>query len=428
MRHQSVLGVVGFGLAATALVPATTTATAAPKAAKEEAMVSGRVLAGVTEASATPTESAQVYLWWVPGLESAEVGDELAIETLATATTDSEGRYEINVTPTPALRRAAATNGGWVNFEIGTVNAEMDKTVILGVSRRLINGKWETRPGGPPATTPKTQARTGVDDESAWESAESSSEPTDLMLTEQSADLPSASAPQRSSSRAALGSVAGTTYCTFVTTATPQRPVNVVEFHNASNSNGSWSYGQRADSDIEGGIDYSGDGGWRVSAAKEVSNSTSSTVSRSYTGGDKANNYGTSDFKFVDGYYKPYGSGNTCEGSSIPVNTKVKNPTKWVAGVGSNTGAGSEYIGCDQSPQKDNRSTYPVGSSHVRDEQSAAKIALAVDLGPITVGSKSGYSTNMSMRWESKRGNGMWLCGTNSGVTTAGVIHAQNRP
>lgn len=429
MRYQSVFGVITIGLVAAALAPATTAATAAPPTTKHDRMVTGRVLAGLTAASAAPVESTQVYLWWIPGLDSAQVGDELAIETLATATTDAEGRYAIDVAPTPALRRAAALNGGWVNFDIGTLNAEMDKTVVLGVSRRLVNGKWETRPGGPPATTPKSQARTGIDDESGWESAESSSAPTDMVLTEQSADVPPASGTSKSSRRtSAAAAAAGTAYCSFVVTGTPQRSVNVVEFHNASNSNANWVYGESADSNIEGGIDYSGDGGWGVGAAKEVSNSTSSTVGRSYTGGTKANNYGTSDFDFVDGYYKPYGAGSTCEGSSIPVNTKTKNPTKWVGGVGSNTGTGSEYIGCDQSPQSGNRTNYPVGSVFDRVSSSAAKISLAVDLGPITVGSKSGYSTSMDMHWDSKRGNGIWLCGTNSGVLTAGVIHAQNRP
>jgi hypothetical protein len=33
----------------------------------------------------------------------------------------------------------------------------------------------------------------------------------------------------------------------------------------------------------------------------------------------------------------------------------------------------------------------------------------------------------MDMKWVSKRGKGIWLCGTNYGVTRAGVIHAQNR-
>ena len=108
---------------------------------------------------------------------------------------------------------------------------------------------------------------------------------------------------------------------------------------------------------------------------------------------------------------------------------KVKNPISCQAGVHTNTTIpGAEFIGCRHSPQSDHRTPYPVGSYFVRDEESAAKIGLAVDIGPIKIGAASGYSTYVMSGWNSKRGNGIWLCGTNHGVTTAGVIHAQNRP
>jgi hypothetical protein len=88
---------------------------------------------------------------------------------------------------------------------------------------------------------------------------------------------------------------------------------------------------------------------------------------------------------------------------------------------------GAEYFGCSSSPQKDHRTSYPVGGSFTRDTNSAAKIGNAVDLGPITVGSNTDYSTSMSQSWTSRRGNGIFLCGTNNYPPTAGVIHAENR-
>jgi hypothetical protein len=34
----------------------------------------------------------------------------------------------------------------------------------------------------------------------------------------------------------------------------------------------------------------------------------------------------------------------------------------------------------------------------------------------------------MKLRYDSKRGNGIWQCGRNYYPNTAGVVHAQNRP
>jgi hypothetical protein len=81
------------------------------------------------------------------------------------------------------------------------------------------------------------------------------------------------------------------------------------------------------------------------------------------------NNYGSTDFDSIDGYYKPHGAGSTCEGTSIPVNTKVKNAGKWVAGVGANTAAGSEYLGCDSGTRVSHRTSYPKRAGFSRDSQ-----------------------------------------------------------
>lgn len=89
---------------------------------------------------------------------------------------------------------------------------------------------------------------------------------------------------------------------------------------------------------------------------------------------------------------------------------------------------GAEYIGCDQSPQSGHRTSYPPGSFFDRASSDASRISVGADVGPIFVGAKSGFSTNMALHYDSKRGNGIWLCGTYSGPSTAGVVHAQNKP
>ena len=407
-------------------------AVAAPPATPPNLLVTGRVLSEVTPGVTAATD-ATVYVWWIPGLADAQVGDELPIESLAATPVGPQGWYSISVAPTATMRREAAANGGWLNFNIGTVDRTVGKLEATGISRRLVNGAWVPPHTAVPTTTLTTAAAAtpsgGPEDPYAPASEASV---TDLVLSSTSPGVPqdtsSGGKNRATSAFSNVTAATGIAYCSFIVDARPQRHVDVVEFHNATNSDARWTYGQSADSDIEGGIDYGDDGGWKIGATGHISNSNSAWVSRSNTDGARANNYGTTDFDFIDGHYQPYGSGTTCEGSSIPVNTKVKNPQKWVAGVGSNTGVGSEYIGCDQAPQSDHRTSYPVGSSFTRASSSASRIGVAVDLGPITTGAKSGYSTNMDLHWDSVRGHGIWLCGTNYDVVSAGVIHAQSRP
>ncbi len=383
-----------------------------------------------------PVAGATVKVWWIPGLQHAQPGDELAIETIGTARAATDGSYTVEVAPTAAMARAAADNGGWLNFDVGASAPSLGALDTTGVSRRLVNGVWtapqEVTSGLTAVGSAASSATMTVDDELP-RTPTSRTAKTDLVLTPTAALSGTAR-----SGKAAFGGTAATTdeaettagvaYCSFIVDARPKRTVDVVEFHNASNSNAKWTYGQSADSDIEAGIDYGGDGGWKVGSTRHVSNARSATVYREYNGGDKANNYGTSDFEFIDGHYEPYGNGTTCEGSSIPVNTKVKNPVEWVGGVGSNHTAGSEYVGCDQKPQSDHRTSYPAGSGFTRNDSNASEITAAVDIGPIHVGASSGFSTYLDSHWDSKRGSGIWLCGTNNYPTSAGVIHAQNRP
>jgi hypothetical protein len=436
------LGVTVAAVTTSLLAPAVSPhrgAAAAAATSDPDLLVTGDV---VSQADGTvrPAVGAEVYVWWVPGLEDAQPGDELPIETVATTSTSVDGRYAVTLAPTPAMEAAAATNGGWVNLNVGTVTSletgamSGERIESTGISRRVEGTTWAAAAAPSPVEGAIETFAKALGRPSARVAAQTSERPAPETNQQMEADLVvSKDSPVATTTRVAgqLGRTsalaAGRAYCSFVTTARPQRRVSVVEFHNASNSNASWSYGQSADSDIEAGIDYSGNGGWTVGATRHVSNRTSSTVSRSYAGGDKANNYGRTDFDFVDGYYKPYGNGATCHGTSIPVNTKVRNPVEWVGGVGSSTASGSEFIGCDQSPQSGHRTSYPAGTSFERSDSSAAKIGGAVDIGPISLGATSGYSTQMDMKWVSKRGKGIWLCGTNYGVTRAGVIHAQNR-
>ncbi|XBB68904.1 hypothetical protein ABFU82_06205 [Nocardioides sp. WV_118_6] len=411
--------------------PAATAAPGGPGAPDlADALVVGQVTQATTGAAApVAVAGATVTVWWIPGIESAQPGDELPIEALATDRTAADGSYAIDIVPTPAMKSAAERNGGWLNFDVGVADTTSGKLATAGVTRRLTSAGWQdTAPQDQPALLART---TG-------ERVPVATGPVDLALTPSSPDIsPANAAPAARGTAAARGSSAatlaeapapGSAYCSFIVDGRPQRWVNVVEFHNASKSEASWSYGRTADSNIESGIDYSGDGGWKVGVTRHISNQTSAKVFRSYPAGKAVNHFASTKFEFVDGHYQPYGAGSTCRDTTIPVNTKVKNPVTWYGGVSANTGAGSEFIGCANAPQSNHRAGYGIGSGFTRDENKAAKIGAAVDLGPIKVGAQSGFSSNVSVKWTAKERRGIWLCGTYSAPPTAGVIHAQNRP
>ena len=215
--------------------------------------------------------------------------------------------------------------------------------------------------------------------------------------------------------------------CKWVTDATPTRWDKIIEFHNASNSDASWSYGKTAGSDID--VAYSGQGdGWGVKGSNMVSNSMGSKIGWSTE--NRVNSYARTQMDWRDQHteWQYHSAGDSC--AYLP-GTKVGDRRKtsfgWVGGVDMEASSGSEFLGCSNSPQSDHRTSYPVNSYLVRDENSAAKISGAVDVGPITIGSDTDYSTHMSQRWDAKRGNGIWLCGTNYYPPSAGVIHAENR-
>lgn len=220
--------------------------------------------------------------------------------------------------------------------------------------------------------------------------------------------------------------------CTYKIDARPQRRVSVIELHNATNSNVSWSYGKKADSSIDIGYNLPGQG-WKIGGSYKVSNNAGAEVGGTIK--ERLNAYVRTDFLWADGHYThpTAPNGTWCfYGPANPVyqvGSKRRDATEWVGGAGINkTLPGAEYLGCDTGTRPQHRIGVRVGHYFSRYTENAAKISGAVDLGPLSVGADSGYSSNVGMRWDSKRGNGIWLCGTNYPPPTAGVVHAQNRP
>lgn len=201
--------------------------------------------------------------------------------------------------------------------------------------------------------------------------------------------------------------------CTYVYDYTSVDSTRIISFHNASNSQGHWEYGQTADSDIEIGIQYGGAGTWTVSGTVHLANSEGSKV-----GGTTHNNYDSytrTNFNYQHMHY----TNGACPHSN---NTHRVYAMAWFAGVADD----GKYPGhsCAADP---NRAYYPRGTSYTRNSSRAAKIGFAVGIGPVRLGQTSGHSVWVDMEWNDIRNNGIYLCGSDGRpATTAGVIYASN--
>jgi len=347
-----------------------------------------------------------VVVTWIPGLAEAQVGDSLTVVTVATTTTAADGSYRVEVDPTGRMRAEAAGNDGWVNFDVSVATAD-GRAQGTGFSRRTVPGGWAQR--NPRALSLEAGGGT-TSDQGALDDV----------------DFSFAGVTSGATSTGVAPTATGSTLCSFDVTATPERYVRILNFHNASNANASWTYGETADSDIETAF-KAGGGAWGVRGSSHVGNSDGSSVGHSYT--DKVNHYARTSFQFTEGYYKPFGQGSYCNGDpSIPVMSKRKTATRWVGGVSPKRAPGAYFVGCRSHPQSDYRKSYPAGSFFHKSTTRATRIGAAVDVGPITVGGTSGYSTQVDMKWDITRGRGIWLCGNEDAITgSPGVINAQNR-
>jgi hypothetical protein len=422
-----------LGCVAAAVAIVASPGTSAAGSSQGNVLVEGHVYSTVP-GEGSFADGASVSVTWTSPLAGARVGSASPVAPLGSTTVASDGSYALQVQPSEDMRAAARLNGGWLNFDLAVVDAASGKLVTSTVSRQLTDHGWVT-PHVNRAARRTLRAHLNAQRGMAPRDPGGAEDPVvsparapelDLVVAPTSRDASAAdvqmTAPGRSAGR---GQPQMT--CYWVTDATPARWDSILEFHNASNSDASYAYGKTAGSDIEAAANFGG-GGWGVIGTYSISNSRGSKIT--YSTSARENSFGRSQFEWRDqhadfpghanGYGCPYQPG-------VSVGDHKKSPTDWVGGVQMNTTLpGAEFIGCSSSPQNAHRTSYPVGGGYTRDTNSAAKIGNAVDLGPITVGSDTDYSTSMSQSWTASRG-GIFLCGTNNFPPTAGVIHAENR-
>lgn len=374
-----------------------------------------------------------VRVSYLPGLAASRVGDRVPVRAVGAVVVAEDGSYALSVPPTAEMRRDAAANGGWVNFDVGVTTRE-GLAGGAATPRKIAGTGWA--PHGPEGGgTTQVAARTPAGNGPELGTGLGATNRVNFHFAE--ADVAAARAVR---SRGAAGASvrlrndqhyllrpgASRTYCSFIVTSKPKRFIRIGRIHNARNSDSRWSYGRKAESNVEVGVSYGGPGAWTTRGSWHVGNRQSTSVS--YATSAYRHGYVRSAFQFTQGYYKAtYGTGGShCHGSSIPPGTRSSRATRWVGGVDIDT-RGSRFESCTVKHRR--FSTFYVrGSGLDKDESRTSQISAGVDIGPITLGSQSGYSENVTQSWDVVRGRGVHLCGLKDFVTEApGVIFAQDR-
>lgn len=304
----------------------------------------------------------------------ATVGDSVPVREIAAATTDRAGAYRLAAMPDAQILSEAAGNDGWVNFQLVTTAGADLATEML--PRHWNGAGWDgaDRRAFSPSAVHNTLI--GVD-------------------TVTGARLQSV-AP---SSAAAPGP------CVFVITNTYNNWTSILEFHNQQDADGAWSYGSTADSDIDVGVLHVGQGSWTISGTSHVGTSSGATI-----GGSTSGNYDRQPitfFHFVQG-------ANSCTG----IQQVFAN--QWLGGLADK--ADHTSVGCVALPQRNYRLRHDINTFFTRNISRSSTLSGAVQLGFVTLGATSGYSTNVTMSWRWVRNFG-YLCGNDNYETLGGILY-----
>ncbi len=394
-----------------------------------------------------PVSGAAVQLVWLPHSDLARPGQEIKPVIVAGSRTDTHGRYELVVVPGRALVEEAQRNGGWANFDLVTRTRD-GEVVSEGIARRWTGEDWALdQDESPDHLTPIGRDEAGQMTNASHGAASSetdlersasaavaagqpgvstaaASEGTTYAASSESLDSgETVDAGSVSIDEVAVGTAAGnggTVPCSFITTGTGKKMAKLAWFHNTSDFDSSWEYGESADTDVSVGIDYNGDGGWTTSGTAHSGNDFGSKIGNSATG--DYHNYPTSYFKYIQGYYKPYGQGDYCD-NGIPVWTKKVTVRGWAGGVNEKAGA---FKDCSDSPRKEHRVWMSKGSFFEKTSTNARSISGAVSFSFIQLGGQSGFSSYLQLHWKAAQGGG-YICGySDYPAGTPGIIYTQN--
>lgn len=349
-------------------------------------------LGEVRDASGNPIANAsvEVDLW---RNTDVPVGESVDIIILAEGSSDDSGRFELAVTDPTLIAEflaAATRNGGFANLELSVYADNLSYTTfyslgsattqpvtatpapesyVVGMTRRPLGNRTVTMAPGKPGVTRIEPVRDGG--------------PRPPCLTwYKTADLTSQ-----------WGTIG--------------------EVHRW----GEWIpkdrfvYGATADSDFD--VAFYNGSSWGVQGSAHVGNSNGSSGSASVTTSQSSTGYQ------IEGLFK------RAEFAQVCTSNKKREATQW---DGVNVRLGPAISGLDGQC-----ATYPASYRNTfsstqdgwsRDSNQAYKWGGALNLGVLTVGGRSGYSTRAQSNWTFKVGQNKTLCGNDAYITSSHRVFA----
>jgi hypothetical protein len=310
--------------------------------------------------------------------------DAPASVPLAKGHADNSGHFRLALPNDAALAPAAASNDGWLNFDLRT---EVDGApTFYSFSRKWDGVHWIT-PDGEPAFKDPTELRAAL-----------------------TRPLGKATDAKR---------VAGPP-CTWNWVKSWTAYDRIGELHAASDVKGTFSYGRTADSDIGVGFKYNNNG-WTQSGTAHVG-----TTSSGESGFSLVSNFHShikSQFGHAEYEYRADGA---CPGTGARYTARRVVPGNWLGGAV--TGASFPNWHCND---PDHGGRYPTnfgrGATFARSTGRAVRWSGGVELpiAGLNLSMQSGYSNNVDLKWQMGRSRAVYeLCGMDGYPTQSSIIYS----
>ncbi len=320
-------------------------------------------------------------------------------QPVAWIVTGADGSYDLSAAMTPAIQAAENGNGGVANFELDVSEPHTGLMTMWMFPASLSVGS---------AATIDRRASAG---KRVWRSSITGG------VTRHRVRLAlGAPGVSRVASRflRPVTSHAGPPACPWLPDGDlGTRLVVVGEVHSWTGMDDTFSYGSTADTSVEVGITGT-DGKTSVGGAIHVGNSSSSGT----TGGTRISGRHANGNRVMTKF--DVRRLKSCVGTTM---TQVYRWNGLDVYLGDQTVQDQDGA-CSRSPES-RRHTFPLGQAFWnRNKNDATWFSAAISIGPFSLSSTSGYSTNVQSHWDFSPSGSRTLCGNDAGIGTAHRVFA----
>ena len=337
----------------------------------------GTVIASgaLTDVAGNPLSGAAVSLHlWPASADNVSVGGAAGTVQVAQTTTDASGNYVLATPATPAIRAEAAANGGVVNFEVRAIAGGLQYESFL---------ERDFAPPGAKAPAPSAKALESV--AAVWQDSvtHAPSERVDgRIVPGETAALTAADPPNTGVDCSDWDK----TFGIWKKTGQGEAYTRVGELHTWSTMTNRFSYGTRADSDIDVAF-KTPRSRWYVNGSVHIGNSSGQSTAAEVQATTGSGEYTSRAVKarFIFTHWYQCGTGN-----------RKSRAARW---NGYSLGKGARVSSRDGECSDLVPWIFEPGQAWERARNRAVHWGVGADLGFFTVGARSGYSTWVRSKW-----------------------------